>query len=82
MRLIAHRASLRPFVWTLPLFAAATMWAAKTKAVQSGQPSAVSGEWPAYAADLAHTHYSPLDQINASNFNTLEIAWPFKTDSL
>ena len=82
MRLIAHRGSLRPFVWTLPLFVAATMWAAKTKAVQSGQPSAVSGEWPAYAADLAHTHYSPLDQINASNFNTLEIAWRFKTDSL
>jgi len=41
-----------------------------------------NGEWPAYAADLASTHYSPLDQINAANFNQLEISWRFKTDSL
>ena len=26
--------------------------------------------------------YAPLDQINASNFNTLEVAWRFKTDQL
>jgi quinoprotein glucose dehydrogenase len=41
-----------------------------------------NGEWPAYAADPAATHYSPLDQINAANFGQLEIAWRFKTDSL
>ena len=41
-----------------------------------------NGEWPSYAADLASTHYSPLDQINASNFGQLEVAWRFKTDSL
>lgn len=41
-----------------------------------------NGEWPSYAADLASTHYSPLDQITAGNFNTLEVAWRFKTDSL
>src|SRR5262245_56534922 len=40
------------------------------------------GEWPVYAADLASTHYSPVDQINAANFNQLEVAWRFKTDSL
>jgi quinoprotein glucose dehydrogenase len=39
-------------------------------------------EWPTYGADLANTKYRPLDQINASNFNKLEIAWRFKTDSL
>ena len=39
-------------------------------------------EWPTYGADLASTHYRPLDQINASNFNKLELAWSFKTDSL
>jgi len=32
-------------------------------------------EWPSYAADLAGSRYRPLDQINASNFNDLEIAW-------
>src|SRR5262249_25213768 len=26
--------------------------------------------------------YSPLDQIDASNFNKLEVAWRFKTDNL
>ena len=28
------------------------------------------------------TKYSPLDQINAANFNKLEVAWRFKTDNL
>jgi len=36
-------------------------------------------EWPSYAADLAGTRYRPLDQINASNFSDLEIAWRIKT---
>jgi quinoprotein glucose dehydrogenase len=39
-------------------------------------------EWPTYAADLAGTRYRPLDQINASNFSKLEVAWRFKTDNL
>ncbi len=39
-------------------------------------------EWPTYAADLAGSRYRPLDQINASNFGKLEIAWRFKTDML
>src|SRR5580658_7050691 len=48
----------------------------------AGQPSTKNGEWPYYTADAKGTKYSPLDQINASNFNTLEVAWRFKTDSL
>jgi len=39
-------------------------------------------EWRAYGGDLRHQHYSPLGQINADNFNRLEVAWRFKTDSL
>jgi quinoprotein glucose dehydrogenase len=38
-------------------------------------------EWPTYGADLAATRYRPLDQINASNFNDLEIVWRIKTDN-
>jgi quinoprotein glucose dehydrogenase len=38
-------------------------------------------DWPSYAADLAGTRYRPLDQINASNFSDLEIAWRIKTDN-
>src|SRR5215813_14043985 len=47
-----------------------------------GQRQAKDTEWPTYAADLAGTRYRPLDQINASNFGKLEVAWRFKTDSL
>ena len=35
-----------------------------------------------YTADLRGSKYSPLDQINASNFSKLEVAWRFKTDNL
>jgi quinoprotein glucose dehydrogenase len=45
-------------------------------------PRFKDSEWPTYGADLASTRYRPLDQINASNFNQLEVAWRFKTDSL
>src|SRR6266852_1976454 len=46
------------------------------------QPSTKNGEWPNYTADIRGTRYSPLDQINAANFNKLEVAWRFKTDNL
>src|SRR5207302_3909136 len=39
-------------------------------------------EWPSYNADLAGSRYRPLDQINASNFSKLEVAWRFKTDNI
>src|SRR6516162_2725456 len=39
-------------------------------------------EWRSYAGDPGSKRYSPLDQVNASNFNKLEVAWRFKTDSL
>ena len=41
-----------------------------------------SREWRTYGGDLASTRYAPLDQINASNFDKLQIAWRFRTDSL
>src|SRR5574341_1800022 len=48
----------------------------------SSFPSTKNGEWPHYNADVKGSRYSPLDQINASNFNKLEVAWRFKTDNL
>ena len=39
-------------------------------------------EWHYYGGDQANRRYSPLDQINAANFNSLEVAWRFKPDSL
>ncbi len=48
---------------------------------QTASPSTKNGEWPQYTADLKGTRYSPLNQIDASNFSRLEVAWRFKTDS-
>ena len=45
---------------------AATMAAAQTPA---------NVDWTSYAADDAGSRFKPLDQINASNFSNLEVAW-------
>ncbi|MGQ0643367.1 MAG: outer membrane protein assembly factor BamB family protein [Gemmatimonadaceae bacterium] len=65
------------------LLAAATLTAVFTVRVDSS--SAVQGtqlargnapgEWRVWGADAWSTRYSPLDLINASNFNSLEMAW-------
>ena len=52
--------------------------------VLSGQPAAaqygaVDGEWRSYAGDNGSTKYSPLDQIDASNFEDLRIAWRWQS---
>lgn len=47
-----------------------------------GQSGAARGEWRTYGGDLGSTRYSPLEQINAGNFDKLEVAWRFKTDHL
>jgi quinoprotein glucose dehydrogenase len=39
-------------------------------------------DWPVYGGNLAYWRYQPLDQINAANFNQLQVAWQFKTDNL
>jgi quinoprotein glucose dehydrogenase len=52
------------------------------QAAASGMPSTAKGEWPHYTADNTGSRYSPLDQINGSNFSKLEVAWRFKTDNL
>lgn len=48
----------------------------------SAQQGAPNGEWPTYGGDLGNTRYSGLDQINAENFSSLEIAWRFNTANL
>jgi quinoprotein glucose dehydrogenase len=47
-----------------------------------GQSGARNGEWTTYGGDLGNTRYAPLDQVDAANFNKLEVAWRFKTDNL
>jgi quinoprotein glucose dehydrogenase len=50
--------------------------------IAAAQTGAKDGEWRTYGGDLGSTRYSPLDQINASNFSKLEVAWRMKTDFL
>src|SRR5579863_7513698 len=46
------------------------------------QTGAKNGEWRSYGGDTANTRYSPLDQINGTNFNKLQLAWHFNTANL
>lgn len=39
------------------------------------------GEWRYWGADAWSTRYSPLDQINASNFGTLKMAWQWNASA-
>jgi len=55
---------------------------ATTPRVTGSAHSTKNGEWPHYTGNLDGSRYSPLDQINAGNFNKLEVAWRFKTDNL
>ena len=66
--------------WTVTTTAVVSLLGAISPA--SAQSGARDGEWRTYGGDLGNTRYSPLDQINAANFNKLEVAWRFKTDFL
>jgi quinoprotein glucose dehydrogenase len=55
-----------------------------TMARAAVDPVARSGEtnWLHYANDLSSTRYSQLDQINATNFDKLDLVWRFSTNAL
>jgi quinoprotein glucose dehydrogenase len=61
------------------LLAIACLAGAISAAAQHGT---TRGEWRTWGGDLGATRYAPLDQIDASNFSKMEIAWRFKTDNL
>jgi quinoprotein glucose dehydrogenase len=37
--------------------------------------TAKKGEWAAYGSDIGNTKYAPLEEINATNIDQIEIAW-------
>ena len=50
---------------------------------QQGQKPGPGGagakwEWTAWGADASSSRYSPLDQINASNFSSMQVMWRWK----
>jgi quinoprotein glucose dehydrogenase len=54
---------------------------AAAKQAPAAGATARDTEWTTYGGDLGNRRYSPLDQINAGNFNKLKLAWRFKTDN-
>ena len=46
------------------------------------QPGAANENWTSYGGGTANTRYSPLSQIDASNFSKLQVAWIFSTANL
>jgi quinoprotein glucose dehydrogenase len=71
------------YVPALGLLAIGLVWLApQTQGQAQGMPSVKDGDWPVFTASLDGSKYSAGDQINASNFNKLEVAWRFKTDNL
>jgi quinoprotein glucose dehydrogenase len=71
----------RRWAWSMGPLVLLLLWATLPTHGQSNG-GGQSWEWKSYAADLRSTRYAPLDQINALNFNKLEVAWRFKGDSL
>src|SRR5262245_16432403 len=81
LRLIAPAALVAAAVATVPSLRGQSSPMPSGRGI--GAPGTTSnGEWPMYTADLAGSKYSPLSQIDAGNFNKLEVAWRFKTDNL
>ena len=50
-------------------------WTGTGASPAAAQTGAVDGQWRSYGGDLGHTKYSPLDQINEDNIESLEVAW-------
>ncbi len=78
-----RRANQRTALWlsVSSILVAIVFLALVASAQAPGLPSTKNGDWPYYTADLKGSKYVPLDQINASNFNKLEVAWRVKTDN-
>lgn len=53
--------------------------AARAHSAPTGAFGTEGGQWRHHGGDPQGTKYSPLDQIDASNFSTLEIAWAWET---
>ena len=69
-------------VSTLALTTAAAMVALHAAQSAQGPARDRNGEWTYYGGDARNWRYKPFDQINASNFSSLQVAWRFKTDNM
>jgi quinoprotein glucose dehydrogenase len=52
-----------------------------TAPLSAQQRGNVDGEWRFWGGDAWSTRYSPLEQINAQNFDSLRVAWVWRGDN-
>ena len=52
-----------------------------SQAMAQGLTGTENGEWRYLGGDAGNTRYSPLNQINATNFSDLEQAWIWRSDN-
>src|ERR1700678_1902200 len=62
--------------------AAVVALAVPALAQTSMQAGGQNVDWALYLGDATGSKFKPLDQINATNFSNLEVAWRFKTDHM
>ena len=55
------------------LLVAGSLWGSPSSQDDASRDASV--EWPSFGNDRGNTRYAPIDQIDASNFDQLEIAW-------
>ncbi len=79
-RLLAPGPSLTP--WLAPQVAGAAAFLLMLAIPAKTQQGAANSNWSSYGGDTGNTRYSPLSQIDASNFSKLQVAWTFTTANL
>src|SRR5262249_39879714 len=72
--------SLRRVFWLAP--ATVVIVIAFVVRVQGQKSTPANVEWRVWGSDSSNSHYSPLDQINASNFKDLKVAWRWKSENM
>ncbi len=63
------------------IFATVVLMIMATTAFAQRLPGTENGEWRYLGGDSGHTRFSPLDQINRTNFSELEQAWVWRSDN-
>ena len=59
---------------------AASAFALASQAIGQTNTSVNAGDWPVYHGNEFAQRYSPLEQIDATNVESLQIAWNFSTE--
>jgi len=73
---------MRRAFWAFAVGCLLTVSSARISGGQQTRPAATTtGEWSNITGGFSSTRYSSLDQINASNFNNLKVAWQWRGET-